>query len=223
MTHEQIKVYAAQTRATQENTMITATRITPITYPCRPMKANGTVDDLMKLPGKWAFEPKYNGHRALVHVPTRTMFNRHGGRLSIAKEFDEALDQLSVLARMQAGPWLDCEALSRRADKGKGTLVVLDVVDGLLDYEVRRFLLEAVFPVAPLNPAEFPNNSVVIPPVSRDARSLWDSLQKSNDGAESAHWFYEGIVAKQIDSRYPIHLRSPDEEFLFWLKLRWRW
>lgn len=187
------------------------------------MKASGTVDELAKLPGQWAFEPKFNGHRALVHVPSRTMFNRHGSPMSIARDFEDTLDTISALARMQAGPWLDCEALARRATHGKGTLVVLDVVEPLMTYASRRVLLEACFPTAPLDPAEFPCNSVATPQRFSDPRELWDKLQAINTGDESAKWFYEGIIAKRVDARYPVQLRSPDDEFLGWLKLRWKW
>ena len=35
-------------------------------------------------------EPKYNGWRALVHAPSRTMFNRYGERLTV-HHWDNAL------------------------------------------------------------------------------------------------------------------------------------
>ena len=34
--------------------------------------------------------------------------------------------------------------------------------------------------------------------------------------------YYEGIVAKRADSRYPLQLRSPSIEFPFWMKHRWQ-
>ena len=49
----------------------------PITYPARPING-GPLEKARPKHGEWFYEPKYNGWRALVHVPTGTMFNRHG-------------------------------------------------------------------------------------------------------------------------------------------------
>jgi hypothetical protein len=79
--------------------------------------------------GEWFYEPKYNGWRALVHIPTGTMFNRKGKRLSVEKEFSAALDKLRAAWRSNlAFQWIDCEALERRHSIGRGTLIVLDAV-----------------------------------------------------------------------------------------------
>ena len=102
-------------------------------YPARPTNG-GAFPRALPKPGHWAYEPKINGWRALVHAPTGTMFNRHGERLSIAHEFTDVLDLLrhawvnprkqSLLTRV--GEWLDCEVLSRRHPLGRGSLVLLD-------------------------------------------------------------------------------------------------
>jgi hypothetical protein len=96
----------------------------PPTYPARPI-GGGRLELVPKKPGLWHAEPKYNGWRALVHCPTGTMWNRHGGRLTIAREFKNALDRLRALSN-QGLEWADCEALERRHSIGRGTLVVLD-------------------------------------------------------------------------------------------------
>jgi hypothetical protein len=192
--------------------------ITPITYPARPMKG-GRFPAI--LPGKWHFEPKVNGWRALVHTPTGAMFNRHGSRLSIADEFKPALDQLQDCA----AEWLDCEALERRHNIGKGTLIVLDVVtSAALDYEERRRWLEGSFPLMDINPSKLEENAVIILPSwdSVTASGAWDELPKHNTG-NSANWFYEGLVAKRLDSRYPIQLHSPDATTTSWVKFRYKW
>jgi hypothetical protein len=62
----------------------------PCTYPARPLNG-GPLDRALSKSGPWHYEPKYNGWRALVHAPTGTMFNRHGQRLSIEKEFGFAV------------------------------------------------------------------------------------------------------------------------------------
>jgi hypothetical protein len=48
----------------------------------------------------------------------------------------------------------------------------------------------------------------------------WRLLQDANRrlGVE----LFEGLVAKRTDSRYPLQLRTPDQEFPFWMKHRWR-
>ena len=77
--------------------------------------------------GLWYAEPKLNGWRALIHTPTGTMWNRHGALLTIAECFRPALAALAKLAS-RGIVWADCEALERRHNLGRGTLVVLDAV-----------------------------------------------------------------------------------------------
>ncbi len=113
----------------------------PITFPARPIQG-GKLDRAPKKTGLWFAEPKFNGWRALVHCPTGAMWNRHGGRLSIAREFASPLRELRRLA--EAGlVWADCEAMGRRHKVGCGTLIVLDWIteDGSPIYEKRRKLL----------------------------------------------------------------------------------
>jgi ATP-dependent DNA ligase len=65
-----------------------------LTYPARPVNGGHLKHALRKV-GDWSYEPKYNGWRAVVHVPTSTMWNRHGERLTIAREFAPALATLA--------------------------------------------------------------------------------------------------------------------------------
>jgi len=79
----------------------------PITYPARPING-GPLDKAHAKHGEWFYEPKYNGWRALVHVPTGTMFNRHGQRLSIQQEFAKALANSRTTRRLSGWtvkPW----------------------------------------------------------------------------------------------------------------------
>ena len=206
--------------------------ITPPTYPLRPING-GPLDKAQPKTGLWYYEPKYNGWRTLVHVPTGTMFNRNGERLSIAKEFTLALEELQEIhdpiCKLE---WLDCEALERRHNLGRGLLLALDLLDEAAQpYSVRRELLEDLFPTAPLdpvwaNPAERGVSSPHVylsptPPYDGRANpgSIWEELQAINKA-----WgcqFYEGLVAKRADSLYPFQLRSPAVEFPFWIKHRW--
>jgi len=187
----------------------------PITYPARPVNG-GPLDKALPKHGVWLYEPKYNGWRTLVHVPSGTMFNRKGERLSIAAEFRPALEKL------QRTPfeWLDCEALERRHGLGQGSLIVFDyIAHG--SFVERRQQLHAVFDRASeLGPFETCGcDEVRLPLISNEPLALWTELQEANRilGCE----FYEGIVAKRAHSLYPIQLLSPNKEFPFWVKHRW--
>ena len=52
-----------------------------------------------------------------------------------------------------------------------------------------------------------------------DPHALYGELRQLN-----ARWhclFYEGLVAKRTTDPYPVQLRSPEEEFVGWVKHRW--
>ena len=192
-----------------------------ITYPARPVNG-GSLDIALPKIGQWFYEPKYNGWRVLVHVPTGTMFNRKGELLTISGEFKSALEKLKT----SPFEWLDCEALERRHKIGRGTLIVLDApIPG--GYHVRRLMLERHFETLTIfgNPAE--DNVYSVPfwtpelAFSRDGVSVWHVLKGWNKklGCD----FFEGMVAKKADSVYPIQLQSTDREFPFWVKHRWSW
>jgi len=197
----------------------------PLTYPARPVQGGPLDKARAKPPGIWYYEPKYNGWRALVHVPTGTMFNRKGEQLSIAAEFAAPLTQLQCTAF----EWLDCEALDRRHGLGRGSLVVLDEPGSRLPYEDRilrltQILVPDVGAIALGMAVQPPANAILLAPVlvtQKQATDAWVSLQSVNAwlGCE----FYEGLVAKRADSLYPIQLRSPDEAFGGWIKHRWQW
>lgn len=187
----------------------------PITFPARPVNG-GPLEKALPKHGDWYYEPKYNGWRALVHVPTGTMFNRKGEKLSIAGEFDLALHEL----QLTPFTWLDCEALERRHNIGRGSLIVLDAIFAEATYKQRRECLEDYFRPEP-GPELFECQDVYLPPQIEpaDAESSWRILQSRNVNCRCE--FYEGLVAKRADSLYPIQLRSPDVEFPFWMKHRW--
>jgi ATP-dependent DNA ligase len=187
-----------------------------ITYPARPINGGR----LEKAPPKsrdWFFEPKYNGWRTLVHAPTGTMFNRYGERLTIESDFSHAL------ALLQKTPfeWLDCEALERRHQIGRGTLLVFDWVDSR-PFETRKEALQEVFPLHHFG--EKPEHQTVY------AVKAWSSPEKpplelyQSLRALNAAWrceFYEGLVFKRANLPYPVQRRSPTIEFAGWMKHRW--
>ena len=123
---------------------------TLITYPARPIQG-GRLDLAPPKRGLWYAEPKLNGWRVLIHTPTGTMWNRHGDLLTIADCFRPALAALAKLAN-KGLIWADCEALERRHNLGRGTLVILDFVpeSGTPTYEQRRATLESLLPFNPV-------------------------------------------------------------------------
>jgi hypothetical protein len=173
-------------------------------------------------PGEWHYEPKYNGWRALVHGPSGTMFNRHGQRLSIQREFSAALATLRTL-RLSSGAgeveWWDCEALERRHALGRGTLLVFDYI-GCETYVRRKQSLAQKLTVHdPTVPPRADSCYSVVAAGSLDSLEFYHRLKQLN-----GQWrcpFYEGVVAKRADSLYPVQLRSAGLEFAGWMKHRW--
>ena len=163
------------------------------------------------------------------------MFNRHGKLLSISYEFKPALDMLRTILDAAAFKRADCEALERRHNVGRGTLIVLDVVpeppepayadlyDLNYPYLERRKWLEAVLPIAECKSSAgrwVHSNTIVLVPNTLNPSEAWQDLQLCNRNAGLE--FYEGLVAKRADAPYPIQLRSPDEESSSLIKHRWK-
>jgi ATP-dependent DNA ligase len=195
-----------------------------LSYPARPIQG-GKLDRAPKKTGLWYAQPKYNGWRALVHCPSGTMWNRHGGRLSIAHEFDAAMRELQKLS--EAGLiWADCEAMERRHNVGRRSLIVLDLIpdSGSPIYEERREFLESLVPLELMSLGEgtIPEDSVLLTPsiaeTNGQALQLYRSLEAINRSVLAD--VFEGVVMKRAVSAYPVQLRSPDEKCRFWQKHR---
>jgi len=178
--------------------------------------------------GLWYAEPKFNGWRALIHTPSGTMWNRHGALLTIADCFRTVLGALATLAS-RGLVWADCEALERRHNLGRGTLVVLDVVpeSGTPNYEQRRAMLEAIIPIDAAFSGDtsraVPCGAVVLTPTMRvdshaDALAFYQRLRAANRSLRCD--FFEGVVMKRADSIYPVQRRSSTEEWRGWVKHR---
>ena len=197
-----------------------------LTYPARPIQG-GRLELAPPKRGLWYAEPKLNGWRALIHTPSGTMWNRHGTLLTIADCFRPALGALAKLAH-RGLVWADCEALERRHNLGRGTLVVLDVVpeSGTPSYEERRAMLEAIISTDAVFSGDasraVPCGAVVLTPTLRvdhaDALSFYLRLRAGNRALICD--FFEGVVMKRADSAYPVQLRSATEEFHGWVKHR---
>jgi len=198
-----------------------------ITYPARPIQG-GRLELAPPKRGLWYAEPKFNGWRALIHTPSGTMWNRHGALLTIADCFRPALGVLAKLAG-RGLVWADCEALERRHNLGRGTLVVLDVVpeSGTPSYEQRRAMLEAIIPIDAVFSGDasrpVPCGAVVLTPTLRvdhaGALAFYQRLREANRALRCD--FFEGVVMKRAESSYPVQMRSATEECRGWVKHRW--
>lgn len=175
-----------------------------------------SVESINTLPGQWRYEPKVNGWRALVHVPTLTCFNRHGELLSITHEFEDSLTHLWQTAPLDV-EWLDCEVLSRRHGINKGGIIVLDIVSDVYFYEVRRDWMSTLWPTIDLGTG-IPDLPVSILPDTTNPFEMWDELQQENEriGCD----FYEGIVGKRIGTHYEMQLVSASRTTPHWIKYR---
>jgi ATP-dependent DNA ligase len=201
---------------------------TPPTYPARPVDG-GRLDLAPPKPGTWVYEPKVNGWRVLVDLGERTMWNRYGERSTIEDKFTPVLDRLVSAFADSSIRWLDCEALERRLALGRGSLVVFDFADAYgFSYSDRRDQLRQLVARAKgvqLHDTLEDNQLYVLPAIRpfllTDAQDFHDGLQETNKvlGVE----LYEGVVAKEVNSRYPMQLLSPSKETPMWTKHRWKY
>ncbi len=155
------------------------------------------------------------------------MWNRHGALLTIADCFQPALATLAKLGN-RGLVWADCEALERRHNLGRGTLVVLDVVpqSGTPSYTERRATLESLLPCNPVFDGDstrpVPCGAALLTPTwranSHTALPYSQQLREANRALRCD--FFEGLVMKRADSAYPVQLRSATEEFRGWVKHR---
>ena len=156
------------------------------------------------------------------------MWNRHGTLLTIADCFRPALAALAKLAP-RGLVCSDCEALERRHNLGRGTLVVLDAVheSGTPSYEQRRAMLESLVPTNAVFAGDTTRavqiNAVCLAPSLRieehaEALAFYQRLREANRVLSCD--FFQGVVMKRADSVYPVQLRSATEEYRGWCKHR---
>ena len=199
-----------------------------LTYPARPIQG-GRLELAPPKRGVWFAEPKFNGWRALVHTPSGTMWNRHGSKLTIAHCFADALDELHDLSE-EGFLWADCEALERRHDLARGTLIVLDAIPAdpkfTPSYQERRAFLESLripqerfsrgIQEGELRPLLLTTSHAACS--QNELLAFYQNLREANHTLKSP--FFEGIVMKKADTAYPVQLRSSTEEFRGFVKHR---
>jgi hypothetical protein len=154
------------------------------------------------------------------------MWNRQGKRLSIEYEFAAVLETLRTADLPPEMEWLDCEALERRHNIGRGSLVILDyLAPDKTPYSERKDNLlsllcagriDHIGPICndmPLVLTDFQEDSHIT------AAEMWNIFQERNKKLKAE--VFEGFVAKRLDSPYPRQLRSPNQETPHWIKHRW--
>ena len=201
----------------------------PLTYPARPVQG-GPLPGAPAKTGEWYYEPKVNEERALLHVPTGTLFNRHGQGFSKTLLFGEALATLrDAIGNDPHLAWLDCGAFGFRHKLGLGSLLIFDAPACPGTWKARQALLQTLHgsciatvwryldePPPSGHALLFPSPLAPVPLLE-----IWNRLQTRNRtlGVE----LFEGLVAKRADGLYPIQLLSPAREFPGWVKHRWAW
>ncbi len=120
-------------------------------------------------------------------------------------------------------PRFDCEALCRRHRLGQATLLVFDYISPSSEaLRQRKELLAQSFPAHDYAQPPLPAKLYSVRSLDSgqiDPRALYGELRQLNAGWR-CH-FYEGLVAKRSRDQYPMQLRSPEEEFVGWVKHRW--
>jgi hypothetical protein len=203
--------------------MTTDTPVKPICLPPAPING-GKLETAPPKVGNWAWQPKIDDWRGIVHTPSLTVWNQYGEISSVAErgKLGNVLGMLALAADVPE--WLDIGIMQNRHDMMRGSIIVLDVINHL-PFLDRRAYAESLFPLLPwatviVGRQELRNNRVyLIPEVvgEQPGRELYEQLKIENNllGAK----FYEGVVCKKLDSLYPFHQR-PKTQASGWIKHR---
>lgn len=212
---------------------------TPVLVSYPPAPCNGG-SQICQRAGAHVWQPKIDDRRVAIHPLTGTIFNQYGS-LSVAhaqpEKFAPALDELRCIAVKVAMQfvdrdlWLDCGIMEYRHDMMRGCIIVFDLMDFTMTFDERRSWLEERFNVLPaateivahretyglnrvwlINQWEGYGDTICNPPVN-----LWSFLQEENKAI--GRKFYEGVVAKRRDSRYPL-CHKAKQTVTCWVKHR---
>ena len=181
-------------------------------FPMRPI--NGGTLDAATVRASHVYQDKLDGHRALVQRSSGKVFSRHDGTLSCASLLGPDVVKQLLAAYPESIEWFDCEALVRFPN-GKGSLVVLDVLDGeaRTQAERRQQVLAAGLPLA--DGPVLPSNSVLV--VAEWPASM--ALERWNQTRQFGQPF-EGLVSKNPESYYVRQNWKENREYASWIKHR---
>lgn len=203
------------------NTRSQGIQHTEVMYPMRPIDGGPYTTCPPKL-GRWATEPKWDGRRVLLHLPTMTLWNRKGGQLpdSIARQYGMAARMLSrrtAAVWCEAFEWMDCEGMGRvETPMFRGCLMLLDLPRCKGDYVDRRMAMRqlGLSELTAETSATKRDTAFIVPTHddgSTDLIELWSSF--------ASHPLIEGFVMKKLDSPY-VGLSRPDGKSTTWVKHR---
>ncbi len=186
--------------------MTTATIPQLICYPPAPLNG-GPLETAPPKVGTWVWQPKVDGWRAVIHTPSRTVWNQYGKLSSCSEKFQHILRELSFASC--SCEWLDVELMENRHDLMRGCIIVLDWIEPDLSFMRRRAMLRSLFPRLPIDVSRLLRETggqvrdsvyLISQWDNRDPLKLYDWLKQENEFI--GHKFYEGLVAKRVDAPY---------------------
>lgn len=191
-------------------------------YPMRPIDGGPYPTCPPKL-GRWATEPKWDGRRVLLHLPTMSLWNRKGAQLpdGIAAQYMAAAAMLADRTTeiwCDLFEWMDCEGMGRiETGMYRGCLMLLDLPRHKGDYVERRLAMRQIglseLTYDTLRSTR--DKAYIVPTYDRDSTDL-DSMWRRHVG----HPLIEGFVMKKLDSQY-VGLSRPDGKSTTWVKHRY--
>ena len=214
---------------------MTATTPKLICFP--PAALNGgPLDTAPPKVGQWAWQPKIDDRRVVIHVPSRTIWNQYG-QLSVAQDsqkFEGALDALQRESDNSSSlEWLDCGLMEYLNDMMRGCIVIFDMIIPEIPFDLRRGMLQtAVFHSAQMGvlPPDMDTMLLNCGRVIRDEVFLinqwpngankidsYNALKAQNE--RIGRKFFEGVVAKKMDSPY-LFGQVPKQVTCNWVKHR---
>lgn len=199
-----------------------------ICYPPAPLNG-GPLQDAPAKVGSWVWQPKVDDWRAVLHVPTGTVWNQYGRPSSIADKFKAPLGFLAVQFDPEV-QWLDVGMMENRHDLMRGCIIVLDWITAGKTFGQRRGHLRCALPSLPFDVSRLlaetggqVRDSVYLISQWDNCEDRADALKKEawlqNENAIIGHKFYEGMVAKKRDSLYTFG-RKPKQKVPDWIKHR---
>ena len=149
----------------------------------------------------------------MIDMENKVVVSRHGTTFA---ETGRIMDIARAVPELAGFRLIDCEFLGKRTKAGKGSVVIMDIMDSPLPYSERMSLISG-FAECPLD--DIPTNSLMRFPsyTQAKAQQVLEDMKEIN--ARRGEVIWEGFVAKHPNSTYPIQL-SPSAECRFWAKAR---
>lgn len=178
-------------------------------YPARPYACINALT--LGSFANWSFEPKLNGWRCVIDMENKVVVSRHGTTFA---ETGRIMDIAKSVPELAGFRLIDCEFLGKRTKAGKGSIVIMDIMDSPQPYSERMRLISG-FAECPLD--DIPTNSIMRLPQYTQGQAQKVLVQMREINARRGEVIWEGLVAKHPNSLYPLQL-SPSAECRFWAK-----